>query len=280
MEERMKSKKKEKTSAKKVQPKMAAKKTMISKKVSTKAVKASSKAPARPNKSAKKATMSSKSKEAPIKSGIPQKRMAQQPAASKQDREQSSEDIIQLCLKDHVALKELIEVMKDNEAEDHIKEEAFEKFAKLLKRHAKPEEQTLYVRMKEDEDLRADSFEGDTEHAIADQLIKEINAAKDDDVWCAKVKVLAELVEHHIEEEEEDMFPECEEAIKASERTQLGNQYLLLQTQYDNPDEEMPEKFSADAEQEESDEYEHKDAEIIAEEESEDDSDDSPTHHA
>ena len=118
----------------------------------------------------------------------------------------NSGDVIQLILKDHLPLKKLIAVLKDADAKKSEKKPAFEKFAPTLLAHSKPEEESLYVHLKEDRVLRAEGFEAGTEHALADQLIEDIKQTHDDDEWMAKVKVLAELVEHHIEEEEGEMF--------------------------------------------------------------------------
>ena len=50
------------------------------------------------------------------------------------------------------------------------------------------------------------------EHASAKDLIAQIlEMDPDDDLYDAKVKVLSELVEHHVEEEEEEMFPKARE---------------------------------------------------------------------
>lgn len=139
----------------------------------------------------------------------------------------SKTDIVEIILQDHKPLKRLIKVLK-SEKEIGEKRKAFEEFAPLLVAHAKPEEQTLYVHMKHEEELRPDAFEGDTEHALADQLIEEVKQAADEDVWEAKAKVLAELVEHHIEEEEEEMFPEVRKTIDLAEREKIGEEYLRL----------------------------------------------------
>lgn len=140
----------------------------------------------------------------------------------------SGDDIVALILKDHEPLKALIETLKSSELEKSDKETALEEFIFLLTTHAKAEEKSLYVQMKEYEELRVESFEGDTEHAIADQLVQEINASPDDDEWNAKVKVLAELVEHHIEEEENSLLPDVSETMDASVRTGVGQMYIQL----------------------------------------------------
>lgn len=142
-----------------------------------------------------------------------------------------AEDVIELILRDHGPLKELIKTLKDADLERGLKEGPLEEFVSLLIRHAKAEEQSLYVQMKEIKALRAESFEGDTEHALAEQLVHEINATPDDDEWNAKVKVLAELVEHHIQEEENVVLKEVEERMDRPTRQAVGGIYLQVRTQ-------------------------------------------------
>ena len=158
--------------------------------------------------------------------------------ASKQNAAKTQtegDDIIDLILADHKPLKQLIKIMKDSEKHDlNERQNAFEEFAPLLVTHAKPEEQTLYVSMKKEEDLREEGLEGDVEHALADQLLEEIKRTDDEDLWSARVKVLAELVEHHIEEEEEEMLPDFRKNSEVEERIQLGADYLQLKAQLED----------------------------------------------
>ena len=144
----------------------------------------------------------------------------------------TSHDIIQLILADHKPLKQLIKVMKSESATLAKKKAAFEKFAPTLIAHAKPEEQTWYVSMKKDHDMSVEGTEGDVEHGLADQLCNELKQTTDHDMFMAKVKVLAELVEHHIQEEEEDLLPDYKKESELAERRELGAKYLALQQQY------------------------------------------------
>ncbi|WP_413293663.1 hemerythrin domain-containing protein [Bdellovibrio sp. HCB185ZH] len=141
-------------------------------------------------------------------------------------------DIVNLIYEDHKALKALIKVMKDSDKPEEERFAAFKEFAPTLIAHAKPEEETLYVSMKKNEELREDGFEGDVEHQLADQLVEEIKRTTDSDLKSARIKVLAELVEHHIEEEEEDMLPECKKELKSEERSRIGNEFLKLKLKY------------------------------------------------
>jgi hypothetical protein len=148
--------------------------------------------------------------------------------------EQSSpEDIINLILHDHMPLKDLIKIMKSEDAELPEKQAAFEEFAPLLAAHAKPEEQTWYVQMKKEDDMRIEGMEGDVEHGLADQMCEEVKRTTDKDLWQAKVKVLAELVEHHIKEEESDMLPDYRKNSTIEERVELGLAYLDFKSQFE-----------------------------------------------
>lgn len=137
-------------------------------------------------------------------------------------------DIIALILSDHEPLKRLIQAMKAP-AEMEMIRPKFEEFALLLEAHAKPEEESLYVRMKEEADFRRLGFEGDTEHEIADRLCHEIRSIDDEDLFLARVKVLAELVENHLAEEEEKILPALARALGATERAEIGAEYLAIQ---------------------------------------------------
>lgn len=143
------------------------------------------------------------------------------------------EDIITLIMQDHIPLKELIKVLKGEDAEYDEKKEAFEEFAPLLVAHSKPEEQSLYNKMKQDDDMKVEGLEGDVEHALADQLCEELKNESDEDVFMAKVKVLAELVEHHIKEEEEDMLPDYRKNSDQEERVELGMMYLQRKSDFE-----------------------------------------------
>ena len=158
--------------------------------------------------------------------------------ASSQSRKSAaateSTDIVELILQDHKPLKKLIKTLKDEEAELSERKAAFKEFAPLLVAHSKPEEESLYKFMKKSEEMKADGFEGDTEHAIADRLIEEIKVARNEDMWTAKAKVLAELVEHHIKEEEKEMLPEFKKEAKTEEREKIGQLFLKLKRRFES----------------------------------------------
>jgi hemerythrin superfamily protein len=146
--------------------------------------------------------------------------------------ETSNIDLIELILRDHKSIKALIKIMKSEDATLAKKKSAFEKFAPTLVAHAKPEEKTWYKKMKLKDDMKLEGLEGDIEHGLADQLCKELKRTKDKDMFKAKLKVLAELVEHHIKEEEEEMLPAYRSHSTQDERAQLGEYYEKMRLEY------------------------------------------------
>jgi hypothetical protein len=146
--------------------------------------------------------------------------------------QKTSTDIVSIILEDHQPLKELIEVMKDSETSHEERSAAFEEFAPILIAHAKPEEEVLYTYMKKEKELREHGFEGVVEHMLADQLVEEIKRTTDADMKSAQIKVLAELVEHHIDEEEEELLPDFKDEVDQNIRAKLGNKFLELKVQY------------------------------------------------
>lgn len=74
--------------------------------------------------------------------------------------------------------------------------------------HELIEEQVLYPSLAAVKAARAVVLEGSQEHHVADILLKELDTMpKNDERWGAKFKVLQESIEHHIQEEERQMFP-------------------------------------------------------------------------
>lgn len=152
---------------------------------------------------------------------------------SRSNAQTSKEDIIKLIEADHEPVKKLIAIIKDLDQPIRARRRAFEKFAPLLLVHAHSEQESLYAYLKdENKELRTDGIEGEVEHALAEYMIDEVKMAEDADVWSARAKVLVELVEHHIEEEEDDILPAFKKESDAEERVMIGQQYLELKDHY------------------------------------------------
>jgi hemerythrin superfamily protein len=117
---------------------------------------------------------------------------------------------IALLKKDHREVEDYFEQYEELE-DDTAKAELAEKICMALKVHTQIEEEIFYPAARKatgDEDLLDEAV---VEHAGAKHLIGEIESMKPgDDLYDAKITVLGEQIKHHVKEEEEELFPECE----------------------------------------------------------------------
>jgi hypothetical protein len=121
-------------------------------------------------------------------------------------------DAIKLLKDDHREVKTWFK-QYENLEDDSEKQALADKICLALTVHTQIEEEIYYPATREaiDDDDLLD--EAEVEHASAKQLIAEIKSMKAGDrLFDAKVTVLGEYVEHHVEEEESEMFPESRDS--------------------------------------------------------------------
>ena len=125
-------------------------------------------------------------------------------------------DATVLLTRDHTEVHKLFkqyEKLAEAEAVSSDRQALAEQICMLVTIHATIEEEIFYPAAREagvDSDLLD---EADVEHASAKDLIAQIRAmAPDQDHYDAKVKVLGEYIDHHVEEEQDEMFPKCRKA--------------------------------------------------------------------
>ena len=129
-------------------------------------------------------------------------------------------DAIDLLMIQHEEAKALFK--KIERAEDDEKQDLFERVADALAVHAAIEEKQFYpaTRNARTEEMLQEAVE---EHLAAKRLIADLlEMTPDDPQFDAKIAVLKEQVEHHIEEEEAELFPKVRRMFKADEIEDLG----------------------------------------------------------
>lgn len=133
-------------------------------------------------------------------------------------------DAFELLKSDHKKVAGIMEKI-DATTERALKtrEELFTQLKTELDLHAEIEEKIFYPvleKAKESRDITLEAFE---EHRLVKQLLQELDAQdKDDETWTAKFTVLKEQVEHHVEEEEGDMFKKARSVLTKEEIEELG----------------------------------------------------------
>lgn len=103
------------------------------------------------------------------------------------------------------------------------REDLFAQLKTELDIHAHIEETILYPVLEKAEESRDITLEAYEEHRLVKQLLGELEAAaKDDEQWTAKFTVLKENIEHHVEEEEGEMFKKARKVLSEDEIETLG----------------------------------------------------------
>ncbi|HEU4867703.1 MAG TPA: hemerythrin domain-containing protein [Actinomycetota bacterium] len=135
-------------------------------------------------------------------------------------------DAIALLKKDHEEVKKIMEKLdKTTERGVKTREELFTKLKTELTIHETIEEEIFYPALKEHPKAKEIVLEGYEEHHVVDMVMGEISQTPyDDETWAAKFSVMKENVEHHIEEEEGEMFKQARQVFSKSELEELGTQ--------------------------------------------------------
>ena len=137
-------------------------------------------------------------------------------------------DAIELLKKDHDEVRALFEQFRQaGEAEDMDRMKQLQKqIFSELETHTRIEEDIFYPAVKgtEDDELVENVDEGVQEHHVVKVLMREIEDVSGDDTFQAKMKVLMENVEHHADEEEEEMFPDVRQQFDQARLEELGQE--------------------------------------------------------
>jgi hemerythrin-like domain-containing protein len=136
-----------------------------------------------------------------------------------------STDAIVLLKDDH---KQIRQAFKDFEKAGPnatvTKGRLVDRIIELLTVHTYLENEVMYPRVRELlPEVEDDVLESYEEHHVADLLVVELAAMKpDDERFTAKTTVLIENVRHHIEEEEQEWFPQVREGLSRKTLQEIG----------------------------------------------------------
>jgi hemerythrin-like domain-containing protein len=130
-------------------------------------------------------------------------------------------NVFEHLVQEHDQAKQVMEQLKEKP-----QKRMFEQLKSALEQHIGGEERVVYKAMDKFPELHAHVLESLEEHRVAKRLLGEIAKLEPrDEVWQAKFKVLKEGVEHHIQEEEETIFPEAQRLIDQQAAEDLDVKY-------------------------------------------------------
>ena len=147
---------------------------------------------------------------------------------SKMPRAAAQPDAIEILEREHRRFEDLLKTGEEStEQARKSRRELLATLAAELNAHELMEETVLYPALQVHAETRQVVLEGFEEHHIADVIVKELHeVAPNDEVWGAKFKVLKENIEHHIQEEEGNMFRFARGIFTRDELRDLGARML------------------------------------------------------
>lgn len=139
-------------------------------------------------------------------------------------------DAVELLEREHRRFEDLLK--QGEETTERARAGRREVLATLvseLNAHELMEEKVLYPALQAHPQAREVVLEGFEEHHVADLIAKELHeVATNDEAWGAKFKVLKENIEHHIKEEEGNMFRLARGIFSRQELRMLGARMLKI----------------------------------------------------
>jgi hemerythrin superfamily protein len=133
-------------------------------------------------------------------------------------------DALELLKQDHQHVKELFQ-QADGTQDSNERKQLFNQIETELEIHAHIEETVFYPALEEREELKDMVAEAREEHQEVKALLEEMeDLPSDNDEFDSKLQELQETVEHHVEEEEGEMFPKVRGLFQQGDLERLCSQ--------------------------------------------------------
>ncbi len=132
-------------------------------------------------------------------------------------------DIFTRLKQDHDKHREMLERVADTSGDSKERREAFEQLRIDVSAHANAEEQSLYAEMLARPDLQDKGRHSVSEHKEADDYFEDlVDMDFDNSGWLTRFKTLKERLEHHMDEEENEIFAAAKEDLSAERAQELA----------------------------------------------------------
>ena len=136
-------------------------------------------------------------------------------------------DIFKEIKKEHDEFRKITDEI--NETTDRAiktRETKFKKFFINITAHHESEEVVLVPKLKENKETREMGLEILEEHHVLERLLDELkNLPVDDETWIIKFGVMKEIMEHHLEEEEEEISKEAHKQFDQEILDKMGEEF-------------------------------------------------------
>ena len=135
-------------------------------------------------------------------------------------------NIFEALREDHEIQRTLIDKLVKTSGDNDLRRNMFDKLKHELEIHADAEERHFYVPLIEADLTQEKARHSIAEHHEMDELVEKLEETEmSSPAWLTYMKQLAEKVEHHLDEEEQEVFQLAGKALKEKEKTQLAKDY-------------------------------------------------------
>jgi hemerythrin superfamily protein len=146
-------------------------------------------------------------------------------------------DIREALRQDHQEALQIAQQIEQSDGEAPAKE-LFEQLRDAMTRHSRAEERIVYPALEDSGDDEAGDMarEAAVEHELVDLLFERMMRMRTgSDNWKARATVVKELMEHHIEEEQTDVFQKLGELFDQDELEQMGEKFEAYKSRFKMP---------------------------------------------
>ena len=127
---------------------------------------------------------------------------------------------------DHKKHRTTLTELDGTSGDSEERSKLFERLQRELTAHANAEEQTFYAALLEDPEAQEQVRHSMAEHKEADDLLDELDELElDNPGWLQKFRKLKDAVEHHMDEEERDVFAIARDVIGEPQSQQLASKF-------------------------------------------------------
>ncbi len=151
------------------------------------------------------------------------------------DFAQNFPEVVSFLLKDHEAMRDLMDKVNSSRLVPSVIFKHFKNLEALVKSHMAAEEAALVNPLKHHPKFKDEALESYEEHRIHEHIFFGIRKLKAKDRKLAQMKIYCEMLEHHLKEEEHDLFPQYKAYFARSSKRKAGKKFIRVRLKTAKP---------------------------------------------
>lgn len=144
------------------------------------------------------------------------------------NRAQSAHGVVALLVSDHDLMRTLMDQVRSQKATPSQQKRSFKELTRTVQSHVKAEETTFLSLIEDHPKFEDRALEGYEEHRVHETILSGIAKVRDEVRQLEQMKIFCEILDHHLEEEEEYLFPRFRKYAAPSTRRKIGKSFLRV----------------------------------------------------